>query len=209
MDLLLSAKEIRILGCLLEKEMATPDYYPLSLNGLINACNQKTNRSPVVNYDEQCTLEAIATLKENGLAYQSDSGRVPKFAENFIKSFNLVNKEAAILCVLMVRGPQTIGELRNRTERLHDFEDLSAVEKTLTDLQEMDFITKLSRQPGCKEARFTHLLAGEPTINPAPQPANESISLPDKSPTARITELENDLADLRREFEALKEELGS
>ncbi len=216
MDLLLGEIELRVLGCLIEKEMATPDYYPLSLNALQNACNQKTNRHPIASYDEGTILVALTTLKKNGLAYQSDSGRVPKYAETFVKSYKLLPKEAALLCVLMLRGPQTLGELRGRTERMFHFSDLKSVDETLTDLEMTDVVVKLPRQPGCKESRFAHLLAGDPMIqvldaSPSPDVTEDDSSSPEdvdcqpeKSPTARITELEDNLAQLREEFDALK-----
>ena len=133
MDLVLDAAEIRVLGALMEKEIATPDYYPLSLNALVNACNQKSNRDPVVSYDEAVVENALSGLRAKGLATRitgADS-RVPKHAQRFTEQFNLGRREAALLCVLMLRGPQTAGELRGRSERLYTFDDLEAVESTL------------------------------------------------------------------------------
>src|ERR1035441_4944599 len=177
MDWQLNAAEARVLGCLLEKEIATPDYYPLSLNALVNGCNQKSNREPVVNYDEATVEEALAGLRAQGLSLRITGGdsRVPKHAQRFTEKFNLGRREAAVMCLLMLRGPQTTGELRGRTERLYQFDDLEAVEATLARLAEMEFTEKLARQSGFKEARHGHLLCGkiEPGEEPPPQPAPE------------------------------------
>src|SRR5271157_5269172 len=163
MDWLLDAAEARVLGSLLEKEIATPDYYPLSLNALVNACNQKSNREPVVSFDEDTVETALDGLRTKGLALRTIGGesRVPKHSQRFTEKFNLGRREAAVLCVLMLRGPQTVGELRGRAERLYQFDDLEAVESTLGRLAEMEFTEKLPRQPGFKEARFGHLLCGK------------------------------------------------
>ena len=164
MDWQLDAVETRVLGCLLEKEIATPDYYPLSINALVNACNQKSNRDPVVNYDEAIVEEALSELRGKGLALRitGRDARVPKHAQRFTEKFNLGRREAAVMCVLMVRGPQTVGELRGRAERLYDFEDLEGVEMTLNRLAEMEFVKKLPRVAGFKEQRWGHLFSGEP-----------------------------------------------
>src|SRR6478735_12491433 len=129
MDLQLDAVETRVLGALLEKEITTPEYYPLSLNALVNACNQKSNREPVVSYDEETVLQAVERLREKGLALVSSGreSRVPKYLQRFSEKFNFDRRELAVLCVLLLRGPQTPGELRGRTQRLHEFDDLDAV----------------------------------------------------------------------------------
>jgi len=160
-DFVLSAEEVRVLGALLEKGMATPEYYPLTLNALTNACNQKSNRNPVVVYDEETVAEAVAELIDKRLAVRSDTGRVTKYAECFAGNAKLINREAALLCLLLLRGAQTPGELRGRSERLHPFGDLAEVNETLDDLAEMALVRKLPRQPGRKESRFIHLLGGE------------------------------------------------
>jgi len=210
MDLLLTAKELRVLGCLLEKEMATPDYYPLSLNALVNACNQKTNRDPVVEYDEPLVREALLGLKEKGLVWQSDAARVTKYSENFVKTCKLLNREAAVLCMLMLRGPQTVGELRGRTERLHEFEDLEAVAATLDALAEMNLVKKLARQPGCKESRHAHLLAGEPEQARSPAtPAPETWGPPAAPTDSPPPDLAREVAELRQELETLKREFAA
>lgn len=172
--------EVRVLGSLMEKELATPEYYPLSLLALLNACNQKSNREPVVSYDEATVLGAISSLKEKRLALQTDASRVSKFAENFVKLNNLLEKEAALICLLLLRGAQTTGELRGRSERLYQFRDLAEVEAKLDDLCDMGLVTKLPRQPGRKEPRYMQLLAGPPKAHdlapaepqPSPRPAD-------------------------------------
>ncbi len=159
MDVILSDEETRVLGCLIEKSMATPEYYPLTLNALVNACNQKTNRDPVVSYDEQTVLQAIEGLKNKQLVWQSNLSRVVKYEEHFAKDCIYSNKEAAVMCILMLRGPQTVGEIRGRTERLHNFESLEEVNETLENLASLDHVVRLPRQPGRKEARYSHLLS--------------------------------------------------
>ena len=199
MDWQLDAVEARVLGALMEKEAATPDYYPLSLNALVNACNQKSNREPIVNYDEGVVEEALGRLREKGLALRitGRDSRVPKHAQRFTEKFNLGRREAALICGLLLRGPQTLGELRGRAERLYQFDDLEAVESTLNRLAEMEFAEKLPRQPGFKEARYGHLLCGKIEPGEAPAPAPERGA----SEGERIASLEAALADLRREFD--------
>ena len=149
MDWQLDAAETRVLGALLEKEITTPDYYPLSTNALVNACNQKSNREPVVAYDDGTVEEALQNLRDKGLAMRvTGDGRVAKHEQRFTEKFNLGRREAALLCVLMLRGPQTVGELRGRSERLYTFDDLESVEATLMRLAEMEFVKKLPRRPG-------------------------------------------------------------
>ncbi len=199
MDFELDAVEARVLGALLEKEIATPDYYPLSLNALVNACNQKSNREPVVSYDEDTVETALAGLREKGLALRitgSDS-RVPKHSQRFTEKFNLGRREAAVMCVLMLRGPQTVGELRGRTERLYTFDDLEAVESTLHRLDEIEFVKKLPRQAGYKEPRYAQLLAGDVEV------VEEAAASPERatSDRDRIAALEAALAELRQEFD--------
>src|SRR5580693_4553000 len=163
MDLHLDAAAVRVLGSLLEKEVTTPEYYPLSLNALVNACNQKSNRDPVVNYDEDTVEQALDELRKEGLSLRitGRDSRVPKHEQRFTEKFNLGRREAAVLCVLFLRGPQTVGELRGRTERLYTFDDLEAVEATLHRLAEMGFVKQLPRQTGFKEQRYAHLLSGD------------------------------------------------
>jgi len=199
MEWQLDAAEARVLGSLLEKEIATPDYYPLSLNALVNACNQKSNREPVVSYDEDTVETALQGLRTKGLALRiSGESRVPKHAQRFTEKCNMGRREAAILCVLLLRGPQTPGELRGRAERLYQFDDLEAVETTLNHLAEQEFVRKLERQSGSREARWAHLMSGE--VEFAAAPAAEAVA---HAPVAldRIAALETQLADLRREFD--------
>jgi uncharacterized protein YceH (UPF0502 family) len=203
MDWQLDGAEARVLGSLLEKEIATPDYYPLSLNALLNACNQKSNREPVVHYDEATVENALAGLRAKGLATRitgADS-RVPKHAQRFTESLNLGRREAALLAVLMLRGPQTPGELRGRAERLYAFDDLESVESTLHRLAEMGFVKELQRQAGSRESRHVHLLSGEPVA-----PASESPIRSEAGPSLaeRFAALEEKLDRTVREFEEFR-----
>jgi uncharacterized protein YceH (UPF0502 family) len=202
MDWQLDAAEARVLGALLEKEITTPDYYPLSLNALVNACNQKSNREPVVSYDEDIVETALEELRAKGLAVRTIGGdsRVPKHGQRFTEKFNLGRREAAVLCVLMLRGPQTPGELRGRTERLYQFDDLEAVESTLNRLVEMEYVKKLPRQTGYKEQRWAQLLAGDVEV------AEEAAPTAERGPTdrERIAALEQEVAELKRAFEEFR-----
>ena len=205
--MLLDEAEVRVLGALLEKEIATPEYYPLSLNALVNACNQKSSREPVVNYDENIVETALAGLRAKGLAV-SISGRdmrVPKHAHRLAETVNLGRREAAVLCVLMLRGPQTVGELRGRTDRLYQFDDLEAVEACLTRLMEWQpepLVMRLPRHPGHKETRYAHLLSGEPPAQPAAPAAFPPETRDDATGglEARVESLEAEVAALRRQF---------
>jgi uncharacterized protein YceH (UPF0502 family) len=202
MDWQLDAVEVRVLGALLEKEATTPDYYPLSLNALVNACNQKSNREPVVSYDDDTVEDALLALREKGLAQRitGRDSRVPKHAQSFTEKFNMGRREAAVMCVLMVRGPQTVGELRGRTERIHNFDDLEAVESTLHRLAEIGFAKQLPRQSGFKEPRYTHLLSGD--VEMAEEtPAAEVHVARGSADRDRIAALEAEVAQLRQDFE--------
>ena len=213
MDIALNDIEVRIIGCLIEKEITTPDYYPLTLNSLVNACNQKSNRSPVVSYEETSVVRGLDSLQEKGLSekiYKSDS-RVPKYRHLFIKKFDLSQREAAVLCLLMLRGPQTTGEIRGRSGRMYEFEGLNEVEEVLTGLmdKEQPMLVKLPRRAGRKEPRHMHLLSGEAGIkepeNPVPE---EAATLKVRAEDERIAKLEDELAALRREFNDLKQEFN-
>jgi len=202
MDVLLDAAEVRVLGALMEKEIATPEYYPLSLNALVNACNQKSNREPVVSYDDEIAETALEGLRNKGLSMRitGRDSRVPKYEQRFTERFNLGRREAAVMCVLMLRGPQTPGELRGRTDRLYTFDDLESVESTLHKLVEMGFVKQLPRQVGYKEQRWAQLLSGDVDVEDAtPAPAERGTSDRD-----RIAALERDVADLRAAFEDFK-----
>ena len=201
MDFELDAAEARVLGSLLEKEIATPDYYPLSLNALVNACNQKTNREPASDYDDAAVEEALASLRAKGLALRiTGDSRVPKHAQRFTEKLNLGRREAALVCLLLLRGPQTVGELRSRADRLYQFDDLEAVEHTLERLAEMGMTQQLPRRPGFKEQRWTHLLSGEPPLagEAAPEAARPV------SDRERIAALERESAELRSAFEEFR-----
>jgi len=206
MDIVLTDNEVRVLGCLMEKEMATPAYYPLSLNALTNACNQKSNRNPVVSYDEETVVEALNGLRERKLARQSNVSRVPKYEQIFSKKFNLITREEAFICILLVRGPQTIGEIRSRTERMYPFQDLDEIQETIHSLENMgELISKLPRQPGRKESRYAHLLSGEPQetmTEAAPNPEAATVIVRKKN--ERIEELQEQVDNLRHELQALQ-----
>ncbi len=205
MDHTLNPEEIRVLGSLLEKEMATPDYYPLSLVALVNACNQKSSREPVVSYDEEIVLAALAGLQEKKMVYQSTVGRVPKFEQTYTRALNLVNREAAALCLLFLRGPQTVGEIRGRSERLYAFRDIEEVGETLIGLEEMGLVAKLPRQPGHKEIRYGHLLSGQLPK----EPVTETAAAPARREDERVAALELEVEELRGELQRLREELGA
>jgi hypothetical protein len=214
MDILLTDNEVRVLGCLMEKEMATPDYYPLSLNALSNACNQKSNRNPVVSYDEETVVEALNGLRERKLARQSNSSRVPKYEQIFSKDLNLLPREEAIICVLLVRGPQTVGEIRSRTERLYSFHSLDEAMETLSCLEETGLVKKLARQPGRKESRYAHLLGGDPQeeiVENFPQPEAATVIVRKKNEQIEALQeqmeiLSQELRDLKLEFEIFKKQ---
>jgi hypothetical protein len=206
MESLLNETEVRVLGCLIEKEMSTPEYYPLSLNALVNACNQKNNRDPVTAHDETTVARALVSLKQKQLIYESSGARVPKYGHNFTKLNKMVPAEAAIMCELMLRGPQTPGELRSRTERLHKFASLEEVEHALDDLMEMKFVVKLPRQPGRKESRYAHQLMGEIKIEEQTSEARlEPAMAQVRAEDDRMARLENELVDLRGQVDQLQQ----
>jgi uncharacterized protein YceH (UPF0502 family) len=203
-ELRLNRVEVRVLGALLEKEAATPDYYPLSLNALCAACNQKSSREPVMSLAEDSVLAALDSLRAKGLGLVISGAdhRVPKYAHRLGEVFNFDRREQGVLCLLMLRGPQTVGELRGRTERLYAFDDLAGVETTLHRLMERTppLVAKLARQAGEKEPRFAHLLAGEVEVAGPPAALAERPSPLEE----RITRLEAEVAELRRQFEEFR-----
>jgi hypothetical protein len=211
-NVLLTDTEARVLGSLVEKDITTPDYYPMSLNALVNACNQKSNRDPVMNLSDDAVRQALHSLNEKGLAGNASSAgdsRVVKFEHRMQEAFNFTRPETGIMCVLLLRGPQTPGELRGRTERLHRFEDLTDVQSTLQRLmtREEPLVRILPRQPGTKEARYAHLLCGEKPEWEAP-PAPAETHADDSMDSERLTRLEEEVAALHREIADLKEELA-
>ena len=212
-QMILDAVEARVLGCLLEKEMATPEYYPLSLNALTNACNQKSNREPVMVLEETEVVRALERLRHGGLAMQSgEGGRVPKYRHTLAEKLHLEPEELAVLCVLLVRGPQTLGELRGRSERLYSFEELAQVEEVLQGLEQRQppLAIRLPRQPGRKESRYAHLFAGTPpeeaVCSEAPA---EAATLRVRAEEERMARLEDELAALREEVETLRREMAA
>ncbi|MFZ0732655.1 MAG: YceH family protein [Candidatus Sulfotelmatobacter sp.] len=204
--------EARVLGSLIEKDITTPDYYPLSLNALVNACNQKNNRDPVMTLDENAVRDALSTLQEKRLAGPASGAdsRVTKYEHRLQEVFNFDRRETAILGVLLLRGPQTPGELRSRTDRMYHFEALDDVVSTLDRLgqREPPLVRMLPRQPGTKESRYTHLFSGEPPEQPA-VPMARASSL-DAPPSAdRISNLEEEVARLRTELTEVQQQLAA
>src|SRR5664279_2529950 len=167
MEVTLNEVEVRVLGCLIEKEMTTPEYYPLSLNALTNACNQKSNRDPVMALAEEDVVRALNRMRFNQLTVVSgESSRVAKYRHLLAENMGLIPAELAVICELLVRGPQTVGELRTRCERMHAFPDLTAVEEVLKELTEREnpLIVRMPRQSGRKEARNAHVFSGMPDM---------------------------------------------
>lgn len=207
MDLVLDQKELRVLGCLIEKALATPEYYPLSLNALTNACNQKSNRYPVVAYNEADVQEVVDRLAEKGVVRRSIVGRVPKYEELFTRERNLVPREAAILCELLLRGAQTPGELRGRTARLHAFDGLEEVLETLQNLCAWGYLQQLPRMTGHKECRYVLLL--EETSERQPQAEATADEIPEgTADIERIERIEREVADLKAALEHLQTEFA-
>jgi len=207
---LLSEVEARILGALIEKEIATPDYYPLSMNALLNACNQKSNRDPVTELDEEAVRQALHRLDDKGLAgaVRGSDSRVTKYEHRFSEAYNFGRREVAILCVLLLRGPQTPGELRGRTERLYTFDELADVQSTLQKLIERDppLVKVLPRQPGTKESRYLHLFCGD-TYIPASADSTPSSRPDTPEANSRLQDLEEQLADLRQQITSLRQRI--
>jgi len=211
LDLLLTDREVRVLAALIEKEITTPDYYPLSLNALTNACNQKSNRHPVMALDEQAVREALDSLNRRYLAGPASNAesRVTKFEHRIPEVFNFGRRETALLCELMLRGPQTLGELRSRAERMYRFEDLESLEATLQKLSERQppLVKKLPRLPGTKEARYAHLLAGDQpewsigAAEPAPYPDSHA-------PDERVAQLAAEMEEIKRQLVNLEQQFA-
>lgn len=219
MEISLTASEARVLGCLIEKELSTPEYYPLTLNSLVAACNQKNNRDPVVEYDEKTVVRALEGLREKkvGLRIDMASSRVPKYKHCITSLFPLNEQQIALLCTLLLRGPQTPGELRGRSERLYPFRDLEHVDEVLQSLidgLELPLVTPLPRQPGRKEVRYAHLLCGTPDLSADASasgqqaPRLEAATLEVMAEKERFETLESQQAALSAEVEALKAKLA-
>jgi uncharacterized protein YceH (UPF0502 family) len=210
MELSLTENEVRVLGSLIEKDITTPEYYPLSLNALVNACNQKSNRDPVMQLGEDAVRDALAALQERrmaGPAGGADS-RVTKYEHRLQEVFNFTRPEIAVLCVLLLRGPQTPGELRGRTERMHHFEALDDVQSALQKLMQRDppLVKVLPRQPGTKESRWVHLMAGDVAVPESQQSAGAAVNRTSDD-GERITRLEEEVAALHREVGDIKDQL--
>lgn len=200
--------QVRVLGCLMEKKETTPDQYPLTLNALRNACNQKSSRYPVVNYSEGEVGHTLRELEELDLVREEWGARVPKYQHLANKALSLYSQGIALICVLMLRGPQTLGELKTHSHRLFDFDDIDDVQFAVQHLLEREppLVTALPRQAGQKEGRYAHLLCGEPDI-PEPSgpvaPASSTSGL-----EARVTELETQVEDLQNRLKAIEDRMG-
>jgi hypothetical protein len=210
-ELHLNEIEVRALGSLIEKDITTPDYYPLSLNALVNACNQKNNREPVMVLNEHSVRQALSTLQEKrmaGPAGGADS-RVTKYEHRLQEVFNFDRRETAVICVLLLRGAQTPGELRGRTDRMYRFEALDDVQATLQKLMDRQppLVRVLPRQPGTKESRYVHLFAGDTFPTALPDSANPRVHH-DNSDEQRIANLEAEVAALKHDFQELKRQVS-
>jgi uncharacterized protein len=211
MNIRLNEIEARVLGVLVEKDTTTPDYYPLSLNALVNACNQRNNREPVMNLEEGAVRNALNGLHGHGLAGPASGAdsRVTKYEHRLQETYNFSRGETAVLCILLLRGPQTPGELRGRTERIHRFEDLDAVQSSLQKLMQREppLVAVLPRQPGTKEFRYAHLLSGEVEAGELalPRVISPSSSSADQG---RVSRLEQTVAALQEEVSELKQQLA-
>ena len=216
----LSPSQTRVLGALVEKEVTTPDYYPLSLNALINACNQLSNREPVMRLDEEEVRLALRRLEEQGLAGRARGadGRVTKYEHWLGEAFNFTRAETALVCMLLLRGPQTPGELRGRTDRLHRFDEIGEVLAGLQKLSERDpsLVAMLPRQPGTKESRYAHLLSGPVEFALPPEQAFAPRAVVQQAPRTlcddpadedRIAQLEAKVAELQQKVEALNKKI--
>jgi uncharacterized protein YceH (UPF0502 family) len=214
MDLVLDPVEVRVLGALVEKQITTPEYYPLSLNALTHACNQKSSRDPVVSYDEKTVTQALDSLRDKKLVwlFRGADSRVPKYGHIFPEAFDLDNKEVAVMCVLMLRGPQTVGEVRGRAAPLYSFESLADVETALEGLIDRDaqnLVVKLPRLAGMKESRYAHILSGPIAV--------EEIEVALRAETRvgktqameeRVNNLQQEVAQLREELSSLRQEFS-
>ncbi|NNE65335.1 MAG: YceH family protein [Pyrinomonadaceae bacterium] len=208
MNKILDEVEARVIGCLIEKEATTPDNYPLTVNSLINACNQKTNRFPVVDYNEETVTNALDSLRDKNLVYVffGGSSRVAKYKHLFPKIMDLSYPEVALMCVLMLRGPQTPGEIKSRTARLYGFGDINHVDETLRALQKREepLVVNTGRQPGQKESRYAHLLCGEVEVTEQKAPIVRTVSRGSDELSEKLDKLRADFDQLKEEFEQFK-----
>jgi uncharacterized protein YceH (UPF0502 family) len=209
----LSLLETRVLGVLVEKQHTVPDAYPLTLNALVSGCNQKTSRDPVIEASDAEVQAAIDRLKSLTLVMESSGGRVMRYAQNAGKGLGLPPQSVALLAVLFLRGPQTAGELRINTERLHRFGDILAVEGFLGELAEKGFVRELAKAPGARETRWVHLMSGEPVL-PAAAPApvtarTDAVGVGEMAAMrAELDELRREVGELREEVARLRHSLG-
>lgn len=210
-NITLSEVECRVLGSLVEKEATTPEYYPLSLNALLNSCNQKSNRDPVMNLDEAAIRSALHSLETQSLvrSVSPADSRVTKYEHRLQEAFNFYRHETAIVCLLLLRGPQTPGELRSRSERIHSFDDLGAVQSSLQHLmkREPPLVTPLPRQPGTKETRYVHLLSGDVTQT-EPEPTVQTTVREHALDGDRARKLEEEIATAKNEIAELKQQFA-
>ena len=216
-QLQLTDVEARVLGALIEKDITTPDYYPLSINALVNACNQKNNREPVMSLDESVVRDALSSLQEKRLAGPAGGAdsRVTKYEHRLQEVFNFDRRETALVCVLLLRGPQTPGELRGRTERMYRFETLDDVQSGLQKLidRQPPLVRILPRQPGTKESRYIHLFSGDvaadfvpPAVTPAARASSEQTDARIASLEIEVSSLRSEIAELRRELAEFKQQ---
>jgi uncharacterized protein YceH (UPF0502 family) len=206
----LNAIEVRVLGSLMEKSRTTPDYYPMTINGLTAACNQKSSRKPVVQYEEEMVAEALNSLKKRGLVSTATGGSIRsiKYKHNFAIVFPVISAEVAVICLLMLRGPLTAGEINTNSARLFDFDSIEEIQEILTKLssEEWPFLVQLPKRPGQKEARFAHLLAGEPDLTEDDYTSDGGIKS-NSGLEARVAILETELAALKQAFDELMKQL--
>jgi uncharacterized protein YceH (UPF0502 family) len=211
-ELILSPEEVRVVGALIEKQVTTPEYYPLTLNALRQACNQLSNRDPVVAFDERTVVWALESLRDRKLVrvVTTADGRVPKYRHVLDETLGLKSPEMAVMCVLMLRGPQTVGEIRTRTERLYPFSALSFVETTLEDLmaREVPLVVKLPRQTGRKESRYAHLLGGEVQVAEPEDAEGATTAAGTRGEISRVARLEEELKAVRAELTELREQFA-